>query len=87
MEKLTNFNKKATIGFRLRYVEESDSWQFHAAEHGAWEGSLREIWQKMNWDFQIKNSEVRLALSEMDKNNHTVSDFGIWGSFICTFEK
>jgi hypothetical protein len=87
MEKLTEFNNRDSCGFRLRYVPERDIWQFHAGKHGAWESQLREIWQKMHWDFEIANSEVRMALSEMDKNRHFVADFGIFATFICTFEK
>lgn len=87
MRQLIDFNKKDSCGFRLRYVPERDVWQLHAGNHGAWEGQLKEVWQKMHWDFEIENKEVRLALSEMDKNLHFVADFGIFGSFICTFEK
>jgi hypothetical protein len=87
MEKLIDFNGKDRCGFRLRYVPERDVFQFHAGKYGAWEGDLREVWQKMHWDFEIENKEVRLALSEMEKNRHLVADFGIFGTFICTFEK
>jgi hypothetical protein len=87
MEKLIEFNNSGSLGFRLRYVPEKDVFQFHAGKHGAWEGQLREIWQKMHWDFGIENKEIRMALSEMEKHKHFVADFGIFATFICTFEK
>ena len=87
MQKIIDFNRKDEVGFKLKFVPERDSWQFHAGKYGAWEGQLREIWQKMHWDFEIENREVRVALSEMQKNKHFVADFGIFGTFICTYEK
>ena len=54
------------------------------SKHGVYEGSLIQVWQKMNWDYKIHNSEVRLALREMEKNRHSVAEFGIFGSFILT---
>ena len=87
MRELIDFHRKNSCGFKLRYVPGRDVFQLHAGKDGAWEGPLKEIWQKMHWDFEIANKEIRLALSEMDKNRHFVADFGIWGTFICTFEK
>ena len=87
MRQVVDFNDKNRTGYRLRYIFKKDRFQLHAGKYGAWEGQLREIWQKMNWDFEIANSEIRMALFEMEKNRHFVADFGIFGTFICTFEK
>ena len=59
-----------------------NSWELHTSKHGAWRGSLRDVWQKMVFQIGIQNSEVRFALQEMDFNDHNVAHFGIMGSFI-----
>lgn len=87
MRQLIDLNWKDFSGFKLCYVPKKGLWQIHAGKHGIWEGSLKEVWQKMYWDFEIENREIKMALNEMDKNRHFVSSFGIFGTFICTFEK
>ncbi len=61
-------------------------YRFHT-EHGSWTNSLRKVWQKMHFEFGIKNSDVRLALQEMGLHGHPVASFGIYGGFILTLEK
>jgi len=74
-------------GYRLRYVSERDAYQFHVGGGPAFEGSLRDIWQKMHFDYEFANSEIRMALSLMEENKHTVANFGIFGGFLFTSEK
>lgn len=69
---------------RLRYVPKRDVFQIHSSNRGAFEGSLKEVWQKMHWDFEIDNKEIRYALAEMERKSHNVADFGIFGSFLFT---
>jgi len=69
---------------RLRYVPKRDVFQVHTENYGAFEGSLKEIWQKMHWDLEIENKEIRYALAEMERNKHNVAEFGIFGSFLFT---
>ena len=76
-------DKQQGTGLYLKQVD-TDTFQIHSAKHGAFEGDLRSIWQKMHWDFEVENKEIRMALSEMQKNDHTVAHFGIFGSFIFT---
>lgn len=84
MKNLQKDGANPGAGFRLRYVPETDMYQIHSGEHGAFEGPLRSIWQKMHWDFEIANSEVRYALEEMANKGHNVANFGIFGTFIFT---
>lgn len=46
MEKLIDFKRNKGSGFKLKYIPERDLFQLHASGKGAWEGGLREIWQK-----------------------------------------
>lgn len=87
MRQLIDSDKNNYSGFKLQYDSKRDVWQLYAGKCGFWEGSLKEIWHKMYWDFAIENKEIKLALSEMDRNKHFVASFGILGTFICTFKK
>ncbi len=84
MKNTQTYGKSNASGFRLRRVPESGLYQIHSGDHGAFEGDLMSIWQKMNWEFEIANKEIRMALEEMKKNDHNVANFGIWGTFIFT---
>lgn len=86
MEKIFDFNGKSSSRIRLRYIPTRNVFQIHVHKQGAWEGSLKEVWQVMYWDLDVRAREVKLALNEMKKNHHLVADFGISGNFICTFE-
>ena len=46
-----------------------DLWQLHTRK-GAWKGSLRQVWQKMHFEFEIANSEIRYATQEMDTDKY-----------------
>lgn len=83
---LQKTTKSGASGYRLRYVPETDLYQIHS-EHGAFEGPLVQIWQKMVWEYEFENKEIRMALDEMMKNDHDVANFGIFKSFIFTQEK
>jgi len=83
---LQKATKSVVSGYRLRYIPEKDLYQIHSAE-GAFEGQLVHIWQKMNWEYEIENKEIRYALDEMVKNDHDVANFGIFKSFLFTEEK
>lgn len=76
--------KSNSSGYRLRYVPDRDVYQIHSGAYGAFEGSLRDIWQKMYWEYEISNREVQFALDQMEKNSHNVANFGIFGIFIFT---
>ena len=84
MKNLQKDGSNPGAGFRLRYVPGKDLYQIHSGEHGAFEGPLRLIWQKMVWEFEIENSEIRYALSEMADKGHNVANFGIFGGFLFT---
>lgn len=66
--------------------KKTDTFQLHTRK-GAWQGPLRKIWAKMHFEFGIKNSEIRFALSEMEWKDHLAAHFGIFGGFIYTQAK
>ncbi len=84
MKNLQKTGSGGANGYRLRYVPERDAYQIHSDNDGAFEGPLRLIWQKMHWEFEIANSEIRYALEEMANKGHNVANFGIFGTFIFT---
>lgn len=84
MKTLQKSGSGTAMGYRLRYIPERDVYQIHSDNDGAFEGPLRLIWQKMNWEFEIANSEIRYALEEMANKGHNVANFGIFRTFIFT---
>lgn len=71
-------------GYRLRKISKTGLYQIHSGNHGAFEGDLLSIWQKMVWEFEMSNSDIRIAIEEMGKLDHNVANFGIHGGFLFT---
>jgi hypothetical protein len=84
MDKMGPNKSNGGSGFRLRHIPEKNLYQIHSGQFGAFEGPLRLIWQKMHWEFEIPNGEIRFALSEMAEKGHNVANFGIFGTFMYT---
>ena len=71
---------------RIPEKSNDDIYQLYCSA-GSWEGPLHKIWQFMHWKLEVPNSEVRFALLEMDKKDHNVAHFGIFGTFLFTSPK
>lgn len=85
METIRN-QEKTSLGYRLENDQVTKKWRFISPK-GEFEGDLVYVWQIMNWEFEIANSEIRYALEEMKKKDHNVSEFGMFGSFMFTSKK
>ena len=79
-------NERLKPGFILQKTAPSQ-WQVSSEKYGVLKGDLVKVWQTMVWDYEFANKEVRMALDEMEKNNHNTSHFGIFKTFIFTEQK
>lgn len=85
METICN-QEKTSLGYRLENDRTTKNWRL-VSPRGEFNGDLVYVWQIMNWEFEISNSEIRYALEEMKKNKHNVAEFGMFGSFMFTLKK
>jgi hypothetical protein len=64
-----------------------DEWQIHTKEHGARAGDFISIMRFCMRVVGIDAIELDVAVSEMCKSNHNCAHFGIWKSFIYTYNR
>lgn len=61
-------------------------WELHSAS-GVFKGDLRKVCTYAVADLGFPFKELEIAVEEMEKNFHDGAEFGIYQSFIFTFDK
>jgi len=72
--------------YRIKYIPQRMVYQIHSRKYGAFEGNLKDI-TKRAMIIGLDQSELTLAYEVMNKNKHTVAEFGINGTFMYSHNK
>lgn len=67
------------------YMIDSDKWQIHTANKGAFEGSLRQVMTFAVIELGMEFVELDVGVQEMSKYNHNAIEFGVLKKFLFTF--
>lgn len=62
-------------------------WQVHSVDHGAYEGSFRQIMAYLYVELGFKHEELDFGIQEMCRNDHDGMHFGIYKCFIYSFKR
>jgi hypothetical protein len=75
-----------TKGFNLLELSK-DTWVFQAVDGESYVGSLKSVIRFAVVEHFFKLKEIETALLEMSKENHNAAHFGMWGTFIHSFNR
>lgn len=62
-------------------------WQIHTKSHGAYEGDYISIIRICIRELEISETELDVAVQEMCKKNHNCAHFGIFRTFLFTYNR
>lgn len=62
-------------------------WQIHTKHNGAFAGDFTAIIAYCINTLEMDREELDVAVSEMCKNDHNCAHFGMWKSFIHTYNR